>query len=70
MLEKTLIEAVEETANDKGWANLADVGNYLRSKEVNYGKLSRFLVQYENVVETYLDTTIDPPIKYVKLKDA
>ena len=60
-IEKVLKEAVSSCANDEGWANLAEIGTYLRQHGIRYGKLSRFLQDYPQVVETQIDTSITPP---------
>lgn len=67
-IEKVLKEAVSSCANDEGWANLAEIGTYLRQRSIRYGKLSRFLQDYSHVVETQIDTSITPPAVYARLR--
>jgi hypothetical protein len=65
-IETILKEAVESCANAEGWANLAEIGSYLRTKEIRYGKLSKFLHDYGNIVETRIDDSITPPAVYAR----
>ena len=66
-LEKSIREAIKATADESGWANLAKIGIQLRKNGVKYGKLSRFFGDYQHLVETKVDKTIQPPIAYAKL---
>lgn len=62
-----ITEAVNACGDETGWANLAEVGAYLRKAGIKYGKLSRFLSDYQQIVETKQDTSITPPAVYAKL---
>jgi len=66
--EAILKEGVIACANENGWANLAELGTYLRQRGLQYGKLSRFLQDYENIVEVKMDTSITPPAVYARLR--
>jgi len=66
--EAILKEGVNSCANEKGWANLAELGTYLRQRGLQYGKLSRFLQDYQDIVETQMDTSITPPAVYARLR--
>jgi hypothetical protein len=67
--EGILKEGVNSCANEHGWANLAELGTYLRQRGLQYGKLSRFLDDYQDVIETKLDTSITPPAVYARLRE-
>ena len=67
-IENILKEGVNSCANEQGWANLAELGTYLRQRGLHYGKLSRFLHDFEHVVETKIDDSITPPAVYARLK--
>ena len=67
-LESILKEGVNSCANETGWANLAEVGTYLRQRGLQYGKLSRFLQDYQNIIETRMDTSITPPAVFARLR--
>lgn len=67
-IERIIVEAVTQCLRSDGWANLAEVGGILRSKGVQYGKLSRFISNYPHLVELRLDTSITPPAVYARLK--
>jgi OST-HTH/LOTUS domain len=66
-IETILKEAIQICGRMEGWANLAEIGTHLRKQGVKYGKLSRFLEDYKDLVETKVDTTLSPPAVYVKL---
>lgn len=66
--EKILLEGVREKSNDEGWANLAQIGAFLRQQNIRYGKLIKFLESYQNILELRQDETVTPPAVYVKLK--
>ena len=68
-IENIIKDAVNSCANEQGWANLAELGTYLRLKGIKYGKLSRFLEDFANVVETRIDYSITPPAVYAKLRN-
>jgi len=65
---KILIEAINDCAKTDGWANLAEVGVDLRLKGVKYGKLSKFIQNYSDTVETKIDELRQPPVVYARLK--
>ena len=67
-IENIIKDAVNSCANEQGWANLAELGTYLRLRGVKYGKLSRFLEDFTNIVETRIDFSITPPAVYAKLR--
>jgi len=62
-----LIEAINDCAKTDGWANLAEVGVDLRLKGVKYGKLSKFILNYPDTVETKIDELRQPPVVYARL---
>lgn len=64
---KILEDAVWDCTKDDGWANLAEVGVILREKAVPYSKLSKFIVQFSDIVETRIDETRQPPVTYARL---
>ena len=66
-LENILKEAVNSCANDEGWTNLAELGTFLRKTGVKYGKLTRFLEDYKDILETRIDDSITPPAVYTRL---
>jgi len=63
-----LKEGVNSCANEQGWANLAELGTYLRQRGLLYGKLSRFLQDYQDIIETRMDTSVTPPAVYARLR--
>jgi hypothetical protein len=67
--EKALTEAITACTNEDGWANLAEIGGILREKGVKYGKLSKFISRYPELVETRIDETRQPPVVYARLID-
>lgn len=67
-IEEILKDAVNSCANAEGWSNLAEMGAYLRQRGIRYGKLSRFLQDYQDIIETKIDDSITPPAVYAKLK--
>lgn len=66
--EIILKEGVNSCANAEGWANLAELGTYLRQRGLQYGKLSRFLLDYQDIIETQMDNSITPPAVYARLR--
>ena len=64
---EVLMEAVADCTKSDGWANLAEVGVILRSKNIKYGKLSKFILNFSDIIETKIDTTREPPVAYAKL---
>ena len=67
-IENIIKEGVNSCANELGWANLAELGTYLRQRGLHYGKLSRFLQDYSSIVETRIDDSITPPAVYARLR--
>lgn len=65
---EVLIEAIADCAKIDGWANLAEVGVVLRLKGVKYGKLSKFILDYSDILETKVDEIRQPPVVYARLK--
>lgn len=61
-----LIEAINKCADDEGWANLAKMGAFIRKKGIKYGRLSRLLAEYTDIVEIKVDDSIQPPVAYAK----
>ncbi len=66
-LESIIIEAVDNCADENGWANLAKMGAFIRKKEVTYGRLSRLLAEFGHIVEIKVDDNIQPPVAYARL---
>lgn len=64
---EVLIEALADCAKTDGWANLAEVGVILRFKGVKYGKLSKFIMNFSDIVETKVDELRQPPVVYARL---
>ncbi len=65
--KEVLMDAIEECAKDEGWANLAEVGVILRSKNIKYGKLSKFILNYSDFVEVRIDEVMQPPVAYARI---
>ncbi len=61
-------EAVQHHANDDGWANLNEVGKYLKKEGVKVGKLSKFTKKYKKLLKVKVDDSTMPPVTLVKLK--
>jgi hypothetical protein len=66
-IENIIKDGVNSCANEDGWANLAELGTFLRLKGIKYGKLSRFLLEYSDILELRVDDSITPPAVYAKL---
>lgn len=66
--ENIIKDGVNSCANEQGWANLAELGTFLRMKGIKYGKLSRFLQDYTHIVDLRIDDTLTPPAVYARLK--
>jgi len=64
---EVLISAIEECAKEDGWANLAEVGVILRNKNIKYGKLSKFILNFSDIVEIRVDEVRQPPVAYARL---
>jgi len=68
-VEALIIEAICMCGDQDGWANLAEVGTYLRKSGVKYGKLSEFLDEYEHLFHRRTKLNVNPPSVYLKLKN-
>ncbi len=66
---EVLVEAITDCAKSDGWANLAEVGVQLRSNNIKYGKLSKFILKFSEIIETKIDDTREPPVAYARLKE-
>lgn len=66
-IEDAIREAISNSANEEGWANLAELGVHLRKQGIKYGKLSHFFKDYTHIVETRVDLSIMPPVAYARL---
>lgn len=66
-LQDIIKDGVNSCANEQGWANLAELGTFLRLKGIKYGKLSRFLQEHTEILELRVDDTLTPPAVYAKL---
>jgi len=64
---EVLIEALADCAKTDGWANLAEVGVVLREKGIKYGKLSKFILNFSEIVQTKVDEIRQPPVVYARL---
>ncbi|MEM7103510.1 MAG: OST-HTH/LOTUS domain-containing protein [Bacteroidota bacterium] len=67
-IEKAIIEAVRDSVNEDGWANLAQVGGHLRNQGIKYGKLGKFVSNYGHLLAIRQDTSVVPPAVYIQLK--
>jgi len=65
-----LMEAITDCAKTEGWANLAEVGVILREKNIKYGKLSKFILNFSDIVEIRIDDSRQPPVAYARLVPA
>jgi hypothetical protein len=65
--ENALKEAIAACTNEEGWANLAEIGGALREKGIKYGKLSKFIARFPELVETRIDESRQPPVAYARL---
>lgn len=68
-LELIIKDGVNSCANEHGWANLAEIGTFLRLKGIKYGKLSRFLQDFTHIIELRVDESLTPPAVYAKIRD-
>jgi hypothetical protein len=62
-----LIEAITDSTKSDGWANLAEVGVILREKKIKYGKLSKFILNFSEIIETRVDEARQPPVAYARV---
>ena len=68
IIEDLIREAIQSCSDESGWAAFAKVGAILKSKGVEYEKLSLFFENYTNLVDLRTDSSKKPPIKYIKNK--
>lgn len=66
-IQEILIEAISKNADETGWANLAKIGAMLRKEGLKYGRLSRMMKEYDEVIEMKTDDSIQPPVAYAKV---
>ena len=66
-IQEILIEAISQNADETGWAHLAKIGAMFRKQGLKYGRLSRMLKDYEDVIEMKIDDSMDPPVAYAKV---
>lgn len=66
-VEEILKKIILKYGDEIGWVHLSEVGTQLRKAGIQYGKLSIFLEDYADIVETCIDSTVTPPAKYAKL---
>jgi len=64
-----LTEVITDCAKADGWANLAEIGVMLRKKNIAYGKLSRFILKFPDLIEIKIDELRQPPVTYARLKE-
>ena len=64
-----LTEVIADCAKADGWANLAEIGVMLRKKNIAYGKLSRFILKFPDLIEIKIDELRQPPVTYARLKE-
>ena len=69
MEREVLAEVISECTKADGWANLAEVGVLLRKRDVAYGKLSKFILKFSDIVELKVDESRQPPVNYARLKE-
>ena len=65
---EVLTEVIAECSKADGWANLAEIGVLLRKKNFAYGKLSKFIQKFPDIVEIRIDELRQPPVTYARLK--
>ena len=65
---EVLAEVINECAKADGWANLAEVGVLLSKKNITYGKLSKFILKFSDIIETKVDEIRQPPVVYARIK--
>ena len=64
-----LVAVIADCAKTDGWANLAEVGVLLRKKNIKYSKLSKFILNFPEIIETRIDDSRQPPVAYARLKE-
>ena len=65
---EVLADVIAECAKADGWANLAEIGVLLRKKNIAYGKLSKFILKFPDIIEIRIDELREPPVTYARLK--
>lgn len=65
---EVLTEVIADCAKADGWANLAEIGVLLRQKNIAYGKLSKFILKFPDIIEVKIDELRQPPVTYARLK--
>ena len=63
-----LTEVIADCAKADGWANLAEIGVLLRQKNIAYGKLSKFILRFPDIIEIKIDELKQPPVTYARLR--
>jgi hypothetical protein len=66
---EVLVGSIAECAKADGWSNLAELGVLLRQKDIKYGKLSKFILNYSEIIEIKVDDTRQPPVAYARLRE-
>jgi len=66
---EVLTEVITNCAKADGWANLAEIGVMLRKKSIAYGKLSKFILKFPDIIEIKIDELKQPPVTYARLKE-
>jgi hypothetical protein len=66
--QEIIRESIDKCANEEGWANLAELGNFLRQNGVKYGKLKKFLSSYSEFLDIRTDENKMPPVVYARMK--
>ena len=65
---EVLTEVIADCAKADGWANLAEIGVLLRQKNIAYGKLSKFILRFPDIIEIKIDELKQPPVTYARLR--
>ena len=66
---EVVAEVIAECAKGDGWANLAEVGILLRLRNIRYGKLSKFVQKFPELIEIRADDSRIPPVAYARLRE-
>ena len=67
---EVLTEVITDCAKADGWANLAEIGVMLRKRNIVYGKLSKFILKFPDLIEIKIDELRQPPVTYARLKES
>ena len=65
---EVLAEVISDCAKADGWANLAEIGVLLRKKNISYGKLSKYIRRFPEIIELKVDDLKVPPVTYARFK--